>query len=124
MAKRFVKQLIELQKAAEALPAIREEVQKIEASLAKLQSVLGGPAVAQPGKKRGRPRKALSKPTAEKPTPKSSGLIQKILAHLESGAKTAAQLMAVDGRANPKTLNKWVSLGILKRGPGGRYRKP
>ncbi len=125
MAKTFAEHVIELQKAAKALPAIRKEVQKIEAGLANLQALFGGAAAAQPATKRGRPAgKAGLKSAAQQPVRKSSGLIQKILAEVDKGAKTAAQLMALDGRANPKTLNKWVWLGILKRGPGGRCRKP
>jgi hypothetical protein len=120
MAKTLAEQLAELQRAAEALPAIQTEIKKIEASVVKLNQLLGGQLAA----KKGRPTKVAPKITRRRRTKARTGLKEKVLAALAKGPVPAAKLKKVDGRAVPRTLDKWVSLGILKKGPRGLYSKP
>lgn len=119
MVNSLAAQLAELQKAAEALPAIQAEIKKIEASVGKLNVLLGG----QPAKRRGRPpKKALKETRPVKPKART-GVKEKVLQALAKGLMSAAQLKKVDGRAAPRTLDKWVSLGILKREAKGLYSR-
>jgi hypothetical protein len=120
MAKTLAEQLGELQRAAEALPTIQAEIRKIEASVSKLNQLLSG----QPAAKKGRSAKVAPKITRRHRANARTGLKEKVLAALTKGPMTAAQLRKVDGRAVRRTLDKWVSLGILKKEPKGLYSKP
>ena len=120
MAKSFAEQIADLQRAAEALPAIQTEIKKIEACVGKLNQLLGG----QPAAKRGRPAEPAPKVTRRRRAKGRTGLKEKVLAALAKGSMSAAQLKKVDGRAVPRTLDKWGSLGILKKEPRGLYSKP
>ena len=118
--KSLAEQLAELERAAEALPAIQAEIQKIEVCVGRLNQLLGG----RPAAKRGRPTKVAPKTTRQRRVKARTGLKEKVLAALAKGPMAAAQLKKLDGRAAPRTLDKWVSLGILKKEPKGLYSKP
>jgi type II secretory pathway component HofQ len=118
--KSLAKQLAQLEKAAEALPAIQTEIRRIEASVSKLNQFLGG----RPAAKRGRPAKVAPKITRRRQAKARTGLKEKVLAALAKGPLAAAHLKKLDGRAVPRTLDKWVSLGILKKEPKGLYSRP
>jgi hypothetical protein len=118
--KSLAEQLAELEKAAEALPAIQAEIKKIEACVGRLNQLLGG----QPVAKRGRPAKVAPKITRRRRAKARTGLKEKVLAALAKGPMSVAELKKEDRRAVPRTLDKWVSLGILKKEPKGRYSRP
>ena len=118
--KSLAKQLAELEKAAEALPAIQAEIKKIEASVGRLNQLLGG----QPAAKKRRPAKVAPKIARRRQAKARTGLKEKVLAALAKGPMSPAQVKKVDGRAVPRTLDKWVSLGILKKEPRGMYSRP
>jgi len=119
MAKSLAEQIAKLQKAAEALPAIQAEIKKIETSVSKLNHLLGG----QPAKRRGRLPKSQPKIARRRRAKARMGLKEKVLAALAKDPMSAAQLKKVDGRAVARTLDKWASLGILKKESKGLYSK-
>jgi hypothetical protein len=120
MAKSLAEQLAELQRAAEALPEIQVEIKKIEVCVSRLNQLLGG----QPAAKQGQPAKVAPKITQRWRAKARIGLKEKVLAALAKGPLSAAQLKSVDGRAFPRALDKWVSLGILRKEPKGLYSRP
>jgi hypothetical protein len=120
MPKSFADQLGELQLAARALPGIKAEIRKIESSIASINRLLGG----QPAGKPGGPPKRVARRIRRAPSKKIMGLKQKITAALAGGPKTAAELAKVDKRANPKSLAKWASQGLLMKDAKGRFSKP
>jgi hypothetical protein len=118
--KSLAEQIAELEKAAEALPAIQAEIRKIAVCVGRLNQLLGG----QPAAKRRRPAKVAPTITRRRRAKARTGLKEKVLAALAKSPMSPAQVKKVDGRAVPRTLDRWVSLGILKKEPKGLYSKP
>ncbi len=119
MAKTLAEQIAELQRAAQVLPSVRAEIQKIGESVNRLKLLLGG----KPASK----GKAAAKPAVrakqQRRARKFIGLKEKVLGALEKGPQSLEQLMKVDGRAVARTLDKWVALGLLKKNGKGLYSK-
>jgi hypothetical protein len=118
--KSLAEQLAELQQTAKALPQIQAELKRIEASVGKLNVLLGG----QRAVKRGRRPKSEPKKARRGKTKSRISLKDKLLQALAKGPMAAARLKKVDGRAVPRTLEKWVAQGILKKEPRGLYSRP
>lgn len=130
MARIDLEQLADLAALSETLPAIKQEIAEIEKSIGKLNALLGKKAS---GKSSGEPKGESSpKPSAKKAAKKTAakkkpqkprpGLKEKVLAAIGSKTLAAAELIAVDGRANVAFLTNMVNEGILKQ-DGVKYSK-
>ncbi|MCX8037081.1 MAG: hypothetical protein N3D11_08570 [Candidatus Sumerlaeia bacterium] len=119
MAKTLAEQIVELQRAAEVLPIVQKEIQKIAESVGRLKQLLGG----EPTSRRKAAPKVAAKTKRERRARKFVTLKDKVFGALEKGPQSVEQLTKVDGRAVARTLDKWVALGILEKNGKGLYSK-